>query len=201
MKELAVLKYEPIQQGGSTPASNTPKKNPINNINKYFSLLKIGLKLALINGFNDEFKIKSQDGSYVEGSNIIQLLNFALSHGKRPVGETDFVKLLSEAKIDPSMIKQDDIRSKLEQLNRISNPAIPSSSPTFPSISVTESNPLSNQKNSNQIIAPSSSQPEHHPTTLNQNNKRNRDEEEDELGIDQMPTLVHKNKKIRIQGW
>ena len=49
MKELAVIKYDPVQYGGNndtTVMSSNKKKNPINNINKYFSIMKIGLKLA-----------------------------------------------------------------------------------------------------------------------------------------------------------
>ena len=118
MNGIEVIQYVPENQtGGSNETVNEPKKrNPISNITKYFTFLRIALKLALINAYNDEFQIRGRLGSYIKDTNLMNLLHYALTPGKVPLAEDDFVALLKEAKIDPVLIKQESLKKKLEKL-------------------------------------------------------------------------------------
>ena len=83
------------------------------NPEKIQRLLKIALKIASLDAYDEDFKIKDSNGNPIEDSDIVALLNNAISNQKLLVGENDFIRLLFEAKVDPNWIVNENMRSKL----------------------------------------------------------------------------------------
>lgn len=79
-------------------------------------ILKIVLKLSKKQAFDEEYRVKRDDGTYVNNSNIISLLNHCMSHGKLLNGLPEFVKLLHESNIDPELIINENVKAKLYAL-------------------------------------------------------------------------------------
>ena len=117
-----------------TQASNQKKKNnevdgnpkKENSIRKYAldrqrKLLTIALKLAKFGGFDDYFRIKSSDGSFLNESDVVSLLLYSCSPGRSMKGIDEFVQLLRDAEVDPELIINAQVR---EMLQRISHPKI-----------------------------------------------------------------------------
>lgn len=93
-------------------------KNKINKpIDKTKRLFKIALKLALINGYDPDFKLIDINGNLVANSDIELLINHSLSHGKLLIGELEFIQLLHKANIGPELIINENIKEKLRTLN------------------------------------------------------------------------------------
>ena len=80
---------------------------------KIQKLLRIALKIASINAFNENFEINDLNGIPIPNSDITKLLNNAISAQKILVGEKDFIRLLHEANVDPNWIVNENLRSKL----------------------------------------------------------------------------------------
>src|ERR1700712_1328342 len=104
------------------------------NPQKIQRLLKIALKIASKNAYDEDFKIKDINGHPISDSDITVLLNSAISPQKLLVGESDFVRLLYEAKVEPSWIVNENMRSKLLNYNpKPPNSPNPPSPPNIPS--------------------------------------------------------------------
>ena len=103
---------------------------------KIHRFIKIILKLARSVGYDENLRIKLKSGNYLENSNIVDLLTHAMSAGKILYGENEFIELLHESQVDPDLIINDNVRSKLiEFSNRKNNYVRPilkkKSSPAF----------------------------------------------------------------------
>ena len=102
--------------GNELPAENLVIEKPKRierNPEKIQRLLKIALKIASLDAYDEDFKIKDSNGNPIEDSDIVALLNNAISNQKLLVGENDFIRLLFEAKVDPNWIVNENMRSKL----------------------------------------------------------------------------------------
>ena len=93
---------------------NKPKPKRIErDLDKMQKLLNIVLKIALRNGYNEEFTINDRFGNPISDTDIAALLNNALSHEKILVGEKDFIRLLYESNVNPYCIVNETVRAKL----------------------------------------------------------------------------------------
>ena len=91
------------------------------NPEKIQKLLKIALKIALNNAYDENFNIKDSKGNPVSDSDIALLLNSAISPQRLLIGENDFIRVLYESKVDPNWIVNENIRSKLLNYYPIEN--------------------------------------------------------------------------------
>ena len=94
--------------------SNKFKSKLYDKMQEFFIVI---LKLARKYGYDDALRIRLKNGSYLEKSNVIDLLNNAMSMGKVLYGETEFIELLQSSNINPDLIINDNVRKKLIQLN------------------------------------------------------------------------------------
>ena len=111
---------EETQDGGElgiNSLSHPPKQtsNLIRNnyINSRYNQIFIVAKLALINAFNSSFNILSRNGEYLQGSNVVDLVDYTLKKEKNIPRVDDFVWLLHRANIPPEMITNQMIKHKL----------------------------------------------------------------------------------------
>jgi hypothetical protein len=79
-------------------------------------LLRISLLLARIDGYNESLQIRSGSGQFINDSNILDLIEKLETEEQTLVGEDDFIHLLKEAKVPLSLIKNENIKSKLSSL-------------------------------------------------------------------------------------
>src|SRR6266705_59605 len=109
------------------------KKRP--EMDRFHKILKIVLRIALHNAYNEDFRVLDKSGRPVSESDIAALINHALSTQKLLIGEDDFVRILYEAKVDPDWIVNENVRAKLRsyrtqrQPPRQSPPRSPPSQP------------------------------------------------------------------------
>ena len=82
---------------------------------KIHRFIKVILKLARTVGYDEDLRIKLNNGKYLEKSNIVDLLTHAMSVGKVLYGESEFIQLLAESDVDPNLIINDNVRLKLIQ--------------------------------------------------------------------------------------
>ena len=80
---------------------------------KIHRFIKIILKLARHVGYDNDLRIKLKNGKYLEKSNIVDLLTHAMSVGKVLYGENEFIELLADSDVDPELIINENVRSKL----------------------------------------------------------------------------------------
>ena len=100
------------EQHGGNESIDQPKRID-RNPEKIQRLLKIVLKIAMNNAYDEDFKIKDSEGKPISDSDITTLLNNAISPQKILVGESDFVRVLYESGVDPNWIVNENLRSKL----------------------------------------------------------------------------------------
>ena len=94
--------------------SNKPRPKRIErDMDKIQKLLNIVLKIALRNGYNEEFEINDRFGNPISDTDIAALINNALSHEKILVGEKDFIRILYESNVNPYWIVNENVRAKL----------------------------------------------------------------------------------------
>jgi hypothetical protein len=77
------------------------------------NLLPIMSRLASINGYDDEGRIKDGNGDFMNKTDIAVLLLNAMSPGKIIIGEQEFITLLKTANVNPDLILNENVRSKL----------------------------------------------------------------------------------------
>ena len=80
---------------------------------KIHRFIKVILRLAKYDSYDDEYRIKSENGDYVKRSNIVDLLTNSMSPGKILHGEEEFISLLARANVDPELLLNENIKSKL----------------------------------------------------------------------------------------
>ena len=85
---------------------------------KMQKLLKIVLKIALHNAYNEDFRINDSNGNPINESDVAALLLHALSAGKLLIGEEDFIRLLYEADVNPNWIVNENVKVRLLALRR-----------------------------------------------------------------------------------
>ena len=118
----------PEQDGGSVdfiPESGSYVGEPVRSektdkikfkiYDKIHRFIKIILKLAKSESYDEGLRIKSRNGKFLEKSNIVDLLTHAMSAGKVLHGEEEFIGLLAECGVDPELILNENVKSKLEQ--------------------------------------------------------------------------------------
>ena len=108
-----------------TFVSNVEKKTDVIKskiYDKIHRFIKIILKLAKNVGYDSDLQIKLSNGTYLKKSNIVDLLTHAMSVGKVLYGENEFIQLLADSNVDPSLIINDNVKLKLIQFkNKIKN--------------------------------------------------------------------------------
>lgn len=80
---------------------------------KLAKLLKIILKIASINGYDEEGRIKDDNGVTIFQSDLVSLLQKAMSYEKVLVGKNEFINLLYKANVSPELLVNDDMRARL----------------------------------------------------------------------------------------
>ena len=113
--------------------SNKFKSKLYDKMQKFFIVI---LKLARKYGYDDSLRIRLKNGNYLEKSNVIDLLNNAMSMGKVLYGETEFIELLKSSNINPDLIINDNVRKKLIQLNN----------KTYSNVSASSDNPNTDRR-------------------------------------------------------
>lgn len=76
-------------------------------------IIKTALKLASINGYDDQYRIRNRNGKYLANTNVHDLLNHCMSVGRKLTAENEFIELLAEAGIDPDWILNENVKAKL----------------------------------------------------------------------------------------
>lgn len=84
---------------------------------KIHRFIKIILQIAKSNGYDNEYRIKTKNGKYLDKSNLVDLLTQSMTVGKVLYGENEFIELLSKCGVDPELIINDNVRLKLIQMN------------------------------------------------------------------------------------
>jgi len=96
-------------------------------------IMRTVFNLALINGYDKHMRIRNSKGEFVPNSNLMDLLNHAMSVGKKLENINEFIDLLAEAEVDPEWIINENVRqmlaTRLETSYRKPLHPLPSSSP------------------------------------------------------------------------
>lgn len=100
----------------SLPKSKSAQKRVYNFVDKLNRIMKIFLKLASIKGYDIIGRVRDLSGNYLPDSNIINLINHSMTHGKLLLGQNEFISLLREANVEPDLIVNENIRVKLLNL-------------------------------------------------------------------------------------
>lgn len=79
------------------------------------SVASIVLRLARINGFNEEHQIKGPDGRFMQNTDVLDLINYALKPGRTVNGLEAFISLLRSAKVPVSLIRNAQVLSLLNK--------------------------------------------------------------------------------------
>ena len=96
--------------------STMPKKKVNSIIYKLTRIMKMFLKLANIKGYDLIGRVRDSKGNFIRDSDIIALINHSLTHGKLLLGQNEFIHLLFEANVEPDLIINENIKSKLSNL-------------------------------------------------------------------------------------
>lgn len=125
-----VILVPPKQTGGAITDIDSSQSDPMPNeeeksgkvdrikfkiYDKIHRFIKIILKIAQTDGYDDSLRIKTRDGNFLDKSNIVDLLTHAMSLGKVLHGEEDFIALMAKANVDPDLILNENVKSKLLQ--------------------------------------------------------------------------------------
>jgi len=106
---------EKNQLGGAMAGvkSNEKVKRKTKNFNIWLQSLQIALKLAKIDAYEIDGRIRSIDGHLIDGTNIVDLLEHVVSPKKSLEGLNEFVKLLYKAGVEPELVHNIDVKNKL----------------------------------------------------------------------------------------
>jgi len=133
VKEMVLLPYDLVSENQRSAPDETSinnsnvnankvikRKNKSNNnnkaIDKNIRIIRLALILANNNSFNSELNIRSNDGSYNKNSNLPELLSLTQQKAKNIDGVDDLIQQLFLAKVDPDLIINTNIRSRLLNL-------------------------------------------------------------------------------------
>jgi len=111
--EEQIEQVEQVEQVGGNMEVSPPTEPRTKPFEKITKLIHIILKLANSKAYNLDRQIRLKDGSYMQNSDIITLLNYAMTPGRVIIGENEFIQLLYEAHITPDLIINDNLRPKL----------------------------------------------------------------------------------------
>ena len=76
-------------------------------------IIRTVFNLALVNGYDKNMRIRNRNGEFINNSNLLDLLNHAMSVGKNLHASNEFVELLAEADVNPDWIINDQIKQML----------------------------------------------------------------------------------------
>ena len=101
---------------------NKTVAKPVDRIkHKIFDKLRrtfaIALKLAVVKGYDENFRIRSKSGTYLTDTDLLQLLTHAMSPGRVLHGEEEFIALLADSNVDPELLMNENVKSKLINYN------------------------------------------------------------------------------------
>ena len=99
------------------------------SLQKLNVIYRIGLKLALINGYDDKFRIRNKKGEFIANSNLLDLMHNSMTANKNLSGMEEYVELLAEANADPEWFANQIVRSNLRVLLANKSEELPADSP------------------------------------------------------------------------
>ena len=108
--------FETEITGGGGETANSIRRYAAERQRK---MLNVVLRIATFGGYDEKGRIKAADGSFIDESDIVPLLSYALSPGRHVKGLDHFVDLLARAGVDPSDILNVNVRELL--IKRLSN--------------------------------------------------------------------------------
>src|SRR5690349_11055664 len=119
-QKMVMVPYEQ-QTGGGEIMHVQPSIEPMKKGNKIKDhalerqkrLLSIVLKLAEVKRYNNHLEIRRRDGTFMQNTDLIALLLQAVTPGRILLGQQEFVDLLREARVDPELVANLNIRSIL----------------------------------------------------------------------------------------
>jgi len=117
-----------VQQFGGSKADSINSKTRSNRKSKKSSnsllrhLLQIAIKLAKIDAFEIDGRIRSIEAELLDGTNVIDLLDHVCSPRKTLHGLDEFIKLRFKAGVEPDMILNRDVKIELMKLYQTSSP-------------------------------------------------------------------------------
>lgn len=76
-------------------------------------IINVILKLVALDAFNENGEIKDRTGGYIEKSDVIKLIDLAVTREREAVGEDAFVAWLKTAKVDTELIVNNRLRVKM----------------------------------------------------------------------------------------
>lgn len=99
----------------SPPQTSQKKGNTIRDyaLDRQRRLLQIVMRIASINGYNENMNIKDKNGKFVEGTDIIPLILYSVTKERLVKGIDSYVDLLVEAKVPPEVITNENLRQRL----------------------------------------------------------------------------------------
>ena len=100
----------------SSPNKPIKQKRIERDGEKIIRLIKIALKIARTDSYDEQLRIKDRNGKHIEGSNLPELLKYVLSSQKIIIGENEFIHILNDAGIDPDWITNENVRARLLSL-------------------------------------------------------------------------------------
>lgn len=117
-RKMVIVPEESLRKTQEPEQPKTEKKRIERDFDKVHKIILIALKLARHNGYNDDLKLIDEDGNVLERSDLVSLLNHALTHQKLLFGEERFIELLYESNVNPDWIVNENIKSKLLSMRR-----------------------------------------------------------------------------------
>lgn len=83
------------------------------SLHKMTAMFQTVLKLALINGYDDQYRIRNKNGEFIANSNLLDLIHHAMSVGKNLVATNEFIDLLAEAGVEPEWLVNEHVKTML----------------------------------------------------------------------------------------
>ena len=69
-------------------------------------------------GYDENRRILGRDGKYIDNTDIIQLIQHAMSPGKILFGENEFLDLLQRSRVPTEFILNENVRHRMMSINR-----------------------------------------------------------------------------------
>lgn len=110
-QERIIKRIRNRQRGSGYDSEPNNRRIRIND--KLSRMLHISIKLALINGFDDDGNLIDLSEKKVTDSDVKELILAALTPTKNLYGQDVFIKLLKKANVDPSLIVNEYMRKTL----------------------------------------------------------------------------------------
>lgn len=85
---------------------------------KIIRLIKIALKIAKKDAYDDQMRILDIMGRPIDGTYLPTLLKYIVTPQKIIIGEDDFIRILHDADIDPEWITNENVRARLKEFDR-----------------------------------------------------------------------------------